>query len=249
MRITALALLISLIIPTTGDAAPVDLNSFLPEIEEAAKPNITLRADGTLTTVTPEGTKSDQITIIHRESNDLLIEVRQGMKVLLLKGGAEAFSALPGVKEATAMKPDATLGTSEFAREDLQPFVFSRYTTPRIVDQTSQAVHVALFPKESQYSLVVITFDREKKVPVKTMYYQQTLNNLVKMRRDHDHVLIGRRWLPTRVTMEHFAMRNTSTLELRWSQAPDLPPELFQPAFLQRASNFVWPAAPTPAAP
>ncbi|RDJ92937.1 hypothetical protein B4Q13_25355 [Lacticaseibacillus rhamnosus] len=66
MRITAFALLTLLVLPATGNAAPVDLNTFLPEMEDAAKPTVTLRADGKLTTVTPEGTKSDQILLIHR---------------------------------------------------------------------------------------------------------------------------------------------------------------------------------------
>jgi hypothetical protein len=242
MRITALALLSLLVVPSTGDAAPVDLNTFLPEMEEAAKPTVTLRADGKLTTVSPEGTASDQILMIHREGNDLLIELKQGTKALLLKGGAEAFVAMAGAKEASAFAPDAALAGSEFTREDLQPFAVGRYKTPRIVDQTGQSVQVAMFPLQSQYSMVVITFDREKKVLVKTMYYKDTLNNLVKMRRDSDHVLVGRRWLPTRITMEQFAMRNSSTLELHWAQAPDVVPELFQAAFLGRPSNLTWPA-------
>lgn len=244
MRITALALLTLLVVPATGDAAPVDLNTFLPEMEEAAKPNVTLRADGTMTVASPEGTKTDQILMIHREGNDLYIELKQGSKALLLKGGAESFIAMAGAKEATAFKPDAALAGSELTREDLQPFAVARYKTPRIVDQTSQIVHVALFPQQSQYSMLVITFDREKKVPVKTMYYKDTLNNLVKMRRDSEHVLVGRRWLPQRIEVENFALRNTTTLALQWSQATDVVPELFQSAFLGRPSNLTFPAAP-----
>jgi hypothetical protein len=103
MRITALALLTLLAFPHTGDAAPVDLNTFLPEMEEAAKPTVTLRADGTLTTTNPEGTTTDQILIIHREGNDLLIELKRGTKALLLNGGAEAFVALADANQAPSM--------------------------------------------------------------------------------------------------------------------------------------------------
>lgn len=247
MRITVLALLFLLVLPHTGGAAPVDLNSFLPEMEDAAKPNVTLRGDGTLTTTNPDGTHRDQILIIHREGNDLYIETKDGTKAVLLQGGSNASIAMPQAKDASPFAPDAPLAGSEFTREDLQPFAAGRYKTPRIVDQGPQQVQVALFPLQSQYSMVVITFDREKKVPVKTMYYQQTLNNLVKMRRDSDHVLVGRRWLPTHVTMEHFALRNTSTLDLQWSQVPNVAPELFQSAFLTHPSNLTWPPAPTPA--
>jgi hypothetical protein len=242
MRITALALLTLLLaFPHTGNAAPVDLNTFLPEMEEAAKPTVTLRADGTLTTTNPDGTTTDQILIIHREDNSLRIELKQGTRALLLTGGTAAFIAVKDAKEASPFAADAPLAGSEFTREDLQPFAAGRYKTPRIVDQTSQIVHVAMFPQQSQYSMLVVTFDREKQVVVKTMYYKDTLNNLVKMRRDSDHVLVGRRWLPTRITMENFALKNISTVELRWSQAPDVAPELFQSAFLGRPSNLTWP--------
>ncbi len=103
-----------------------------------------------------------------------------------------------------------------------------------------------LFPKQSQYSLVVMTFDREKKVPTKILYYQETLNNLVKMRRDGSHVFVGRRWVPTTITMQNLPLRTESRLELRWTQSPPVPPELFQPAFLARPSSLKW---PEPAAP
>lgn len=235
----------SLWLATRAGAAFVDLGVFLPEMEEAARPNVSLRADGTITTTTPEKSTSDQIILLHRESNDVYAELRQAKyKVLLLKGGTEAFRHVDGAKQPGPCAPETPLGESEITCEDLQPFRVERYHTPRIVDQSGQQVQLALFPKQSQYSLVVITFDREKKVPLKTMYYQETLNNLVKMRRDSDHVLVGRRWMPTKVTVERFALRSTTTLNLTWKQSPDVPPEIFDRAFLARPSNLKWPDAP-----
>src|SRR5262249_28327370 len=106
---------------------------------------------------------------------------------------------------------------------------------------------VTLFPgKTSQYSLVVTTFDRDKKVPIKTLYYQDTLNNLVKMQRATDYVLVGRKWMPTTFSMETFKLHTHSTFTLHWTQAPTFPPELFDPVFLSHPSNIVWPAATPP---
>src|SRR5262249_41554377 len=109
-------------------------------------------------------------------------------------------------------------------------------------DESAEQITIALFPTRSQYIMLVFTFDREKKVAVKTMYYQETLSNLVKMRRDSDYALVGQRWLPTKVTMEQFALRTQSALQLHWTQAPPIPPEMFHPAFLGRPSGVSWPA-------
>jgi hypothetical protein len=236
---------VSLWLATPVAAAFVDLSVFLPEVEQATKPNVMLRADGTITTTTPEKSTTDQIILLHRDSNDVYLELRQAKyKVLLLKGGAEALRHADGAKEAARCALETPVGGTEITCEDLQPFGVERYHTPRIVDQSGRQVQIALFPKESQYSLVVITFDREKKVPLKTMYYQETLNNLIKMRRDSDHVLVGQRWVPTRITMERFALRTTTTLDLTWMQNPNAPPEIFDGAFLSRPSNLKWPDQP-----
>lgn len=229
-------------------AASVDLTVFLPEMEEAAKPNVTLRADGKMTVVNPDKTTADQLILLRGESNDVYVELHEAQdKVLIPKDGAGAVRYVHGAQEAAPCAPEEPVFGSDFTCEDLQPFSAGRYQTSRIVDESAEQVVVALFPKHSQYSLVVITFDREKKVPLKTMYYQETFNNLVKMRRDSDHVLVGRRWLPTKVTMERFGLRSTTTLDLRWAQSPNVPPELFDRAYLSRTSNLTWPDLAAPA--
>ena len=76
------------------------------------------------------------------------------------------------------------LGGSEFTREDLQPFDAGRYGSPTIVDRSPAETTVSLDPHGSQYSLVVITFDREKQVPVKVMSYKDTSATCSRMRRE-----------------------------------------------------------------
>lgn len=105
-----------------------------------------------------------------------------------------------------------------------------------------------LFPASSPYTLEVITFDREKLVPVKTLYYRDTLNNLAKMRRDGPFVLVGRKWMPQTISMETFALHTHSTLTLQWTQSADVPPELFDPQFLPRLSAPASPITATPPA-
>ena len=64
------------------------------------------------------------------------------------------------------------------------PFDAGRYGSPTIVDRSPAETTVSLDPHGSQYSLVVITFDREKQVPVKVMSYKDTYSNLLRMRRE-----------------------------------------------------------------
>ena len=93
----------------------------------------------------------------------------------------------------------------------------------------------------------MITFDRDKKVPRKTLYDRETLNNLVKMRRDDDYVLVGRKWMPAVTSMETCKLRTHTTFSVRWSQDENVPPELFDPVFLPRPSGIIWPVtASTP---
>jgi len=226
-------------------ATPVDLDAFLRSVEQASQPPTAVRADGELTVTTPDKTTTSQLVLIQRDANDLFLELRQPpLKALITGAGASAYVLVGTAKDPKDWPQKDALADSDFNREDLEPFVLDHYQTPRIVDESPDQVTVALFPKHSQYSLLVFTFDREKKVPLKTMYYEETFSNLVKMRRDSDHVLIGRRWLPTKITMEQFALRTQSALQLSWTQDPPITPELFQPAFLARAPAITW---PTPA--
>ncbi|MGH7819824.1 MAG: hypothetical protein ACREQ9_08630, partial [Candidatus Binatia bacterium] len=52
-------------------------------------------------------------------------------------------------------------------------------------------------------------------------------DNLVKMLRNDELTLVGRKWLPGRTTMEHFQMRTKDVFEIEWSQASGVGPEPF----------------------
>lgn len=225
------------------------LEQFLRGVEAATQVAVPLRGDGQFEVVSPESTATVQATVIVRPPTDTYIELKSGIKTLLLTQGEQAYLLTKDAAKAEPFPADASLAGSDFTREDLEPFRLSRYQDWRISDETTTDMTVTLFPKSAQYSLVVITFDREKQAPLKTLYYRETLNNLVKMRRDNDYVLVGRKWMPTVVSMETFKLKTHATFSLRWSQSPSFPPELFDPVFLPRPSGIAWPGAavtPTP---
>jgi hypothetical protein len=219
------ALHLALLLSTLVTASPVrgdDLAAFLTAAGEATKPSASIRATGELVTTSPDGTTTQQIAIVQRPSGDLYFALQpSGARALLPVNGAALLSPASG-QAAAPFGLDAALGGSEFSREDLTPFGLARFGSPTVVDRNDSEITVSLDPhKPSQYSLEVITFDRDKRAPVKVMVYKETLSNLLKMRRDSGFVQVAGRWLPTTVAMENFPLRTTSTLTLRWAEAPD----------------------------
>jgi len=226
-------------------ATPAELQTFLLESEDALRPVTTLRADGELSFHSPDENRRDHVLLVRNPSGDLYIELRHaGTKALLLGAKAQAFRLAKGEKQPKPFPRSEALFDSDFTREDLEPFSFRRYGPPSIADQSEDRITLTLYPKDSQYSLLVATFDRRKKVPLKILYYRKTLSNLVKMRRASGHALVGRMWLPTVITMEDFQIRTRTELKLTWRQEHEVGPELFDPAFLIHSSGLTWPDTP-----
>ncbi len=231
-------------------AARADMDSlqqFLRSVEEAMEVTVPLRGDGTIEVNSGATTRRDEVAVVLRPPADSYWERRQdGSKWLFLDGGEHAYRFTKGAATAEDFRADAAFADTDFTREDLQPFRAARYKGARVADDAASELTVILVPSDSEYSLLVITFDRQKQVPLKTLYYRETLNNVVKMRRDGSHVQVGGRWLPATISMETFKLRTKTTVTLRWTQAATVPPELFDQTSLPRPSGVVW-ASETPA--
>jgi hypothetical protein len=94
------------------------------------------------------------------------------------------------------------------------------------------------------------TLDKSRTIPLKVQFYAKTLNNMVKLRTDSNHVLIGKKWFPGTIEVQNFPESTKATLTVRWSQAASAPPELLAPESFPGSSPVPWtsPAAaqPTP---
>jgi outer membrane lipoprotein-sorting protein len=245
MRRIGLAVVVAIAVCAATRVEAQGLRDFLQAVEAEATLAAPLRADGTIEINSGDKTKRDQIILVMRPPGDTYIELREiGTRVLLLDAGGPAAQLIEGAAHSTEIAAGAALADSDFSREDLQPFRLARFSDTRIADDSSGQLTVSLFPTASPYTLLVTTFDREKKAALKTIYYRDTLNNAVKMRRDSGYVLVGRKWLPTTITMETFRLQSHTTLTLHWTQNPTFPAELFDPAFLTHPSPLVWPAPP-----
>ena len=223
-------------------ATAEDLPTFLKAVT-ATRPSTPVRADGTLTSTSPDGTTTDQVAIVYRPNGDVYIELHKAGVRALLPAGSKDARLVPGTgkgQETFAM--DGVLDGTEFTREDLRAFTLDDYRSPTIVDRRDGEITVSVTPEPSQYALQVMTFDTDKKVALLVKNYKDTISNLVKMRRSRGFTSTAGTWLPSEIVMENFPMRTTSTLTLHWQQSEDLP-ALFDPAALGKPSTLTWPAS------
>lgn len=167
------------------------------------------------------------------------VETRDGTRALLAPGKTATVRGGRVVPAATG----ATLGGSDILLEDLAPFGPRSLTMPQVSDDGPAGMVVTgAPPPPTAYVLVVHTIDPERAVIVKTKYYRDTINNLVKMIRQDDFTSLGDRWRPGAVGVETFGPQaRTTTMRLRWREAPDTPPALFTPAGLRAPSPITWP--------
>jgi hypothetical protein len=219
-----------------------DLATFMKAADEAAAPAATARADGTIVSDTLEGKKEDQIVLLVRPNKDVYIELHQsGVRALLKGDGSGAQIAEKGAAPADFPQTEV-FASSDFTGEDLLPFRASHYNSATIVYRDANQLAVQLNPLKSQYSLTLITFDPSKKAPIKALFYKDTLNNLLKMRLDGDHQQLGDRWFPGKVSMETFALKTKTTLNLKWSAAGADAEKAFEAGALAKPSAIAWPA-------
>jgi hypothetical protein len=227
-----------------ANADMATLQKFLHSVEEASQVAAPVRGDGDFDVVGASATRHARVAMVVRPPADTYLELRpDGLKALLFGSGQPAQWLQNGGSQPAVFPQYATLAGSDFTAEDLEPFRAVNYKEARITDDAGGELTVSLFPATSQYSLVVMTFDREKKVAVKALYYRDTLSNLVKMRVDDGFVQVGHTWLPTSISMETFKLRTRSTFTLRWSANPTIPADLFDPAALPKAAPLIQAAA------
>jgi hypothetical protein len=234
----------AIMVGAPAQATTETMLALLQQAEASARPRVPLRADGDLVVTVPGSPPArHQAILIQRENGDLYIELRDpSVKAVILDRGARSYVLPANTSKPRPFALDEQLLGSDFTCEDLQPFLESRYLSPQVVDSTPHQVTVSLVPRKSQYSLLVMTFEAEKKINTKTLYYTQTLNNLVKIRRVEDEVPVGGCWRPRRTSMEHLQLHTRSVLDLTWKETRAVPLNLFHPDSLAQPTGIEWPA-------
>jgi hypothetical protein len=93
------------------------------------------------------------------------------------------------------------------------------------------------------YVLFVIAFDKATLVPLVAKYYKDAMSNLVRVRKDSDHVMVGSRPRPRKMEITDYTENRTTTFDLQWRVLEETPRELVDPATFAEAA-IDWPAVP-----
>jgi hypothetical protein len=213
-------------------------------------PQTTMRADITIALETDKGTRTTQAIAFFAPGPDArwYFQLKDpSVAALVLGTDRKVMVRSDGSVRTVAIgEPIADTGMSY---EDLSRFIVSDFKLWQITDESSDVVLCGGHPQvESAYVYRAYTIDKTKAIPLKVQFYAKTLNNLVKLRTDSNHALVGKKWFPGTIELQNFPERSTATLTIRWSQAATVPPELLTPASFPASSPVPWttPEAPKP---
>ncbi len=227
-------------------ASVSDLAAFLERAERMAEFPGAVRAD---ITIKRDGEVVDTAVLIidPKSKREFLALRKAGWRALVpLAWGRGKAIAKQGAP-ARILGVDDPLPGSDLRPMEFFPFWRTDYSTAFISDSNRLEKTITLYaPANTPYVLFVITFDKEKLVPLVTKYYRENMNNLVRLRRDSNFVMVGSRPRPQRIDITNFADHTETELELRWSVLDQVPSGLMDEARFDKIA-LEWPAEPVAA--
>lgn len=220
-----------------------DLAAFLERTEKMAAYPHPVRADIRLV----HGDFADDAVVIIDPSakRQFLALKSSGWRALMPLdwSAGKAADTTTGTKVAT-FGSDQPLPRTDLRAMDFFPFWEGDYDKAFISDTNRLEKTVTLYARPGlPYVLFVITFDKEKLVPLAMKFYKDTVNNLVRLRRDTDIVMVGARPRPRHIEIQDFAENSTTTLDLTWRTLDSVPAGLTDDAAFQKA-DIDWPTEP-----
>lgn len=232
-RVVVLVALVTGTFARTADAA--DLSELLAGLATAARFDVPARAD---VKIACEGCPTPAARAVFVGRGDALyVEVKDGARALLRPTGS--LVAEGGAPGPLAMK---ALAGTDVLLEDLIPFTADLLKVPQISDDGPVGTVVTGAPsRSSAYALLVITIAPDPPAIVKTQYYEQSIGNLTKLRRDGAFVAVGAKRRPGEIAVEHLKKGSKTRLSLAWKEMPDAPAALFEPDGLTKPSGLTWP--------
>lgn len=234
----------SLVLPEPTEA--VDLRAFLAEVEEAGRFPTSARAELRVH-VKERGDERHYDGVVAYSGHDLYLELRQPASRVVIHTGKDSIERVHQISGNDPELPVSgtaydVVGATTLIVDDFRSFRAGVFKTPQITSETKRTLLVSGAPADaSPYVLLVYLLDREKHVPTRVQYYERTLSNLVRMRRDTESVRVSDQWLPGRTEIEDYRTGTVTTIERRWTVGTELPPDLFDPTTLPARSLLVSP--------
>ena len=215
-------------------AGAVSIDDVLGRVESRARFARPMRAD--LRVVCEPACRTARVILLGR-GDAVYVEVEGGLRALvrpkevLVAEGGRVAPAEPGTR----------LGDTGILLADLAVFDRSALRTPQISDvQPNEVVVTAQPAGPSAYVLFAHTIEPTLDRIVKTLYYQGSINNLGKMRRDSTFTRVGDVPYPGEIRVEEMRNATTTTVKLAWREAADAPAALFEAAGLEKPSGLAF---------
>lgn len=204
-------------------ATRADLTAFLQRAGKMATHSSAVRAD--IAVSMPDGTTDSAVLIVSPEHNRSFVAFRSaGWRALMPLGWGQGRVVKSARAKPESYGVDEPLAGSDLRAIEFFPFWEGDYATAFISDSTRNEKTITLYASdEIPYILFVITFDKTTLVPLATKYFRDQMSNLVRLRSDSDHVMVGSRPRPRKIVITDYSENHTTTLELSWktlSQPP-----------------------------
>ncbi len=231
------------------DATDADsLRLLLLSLQDMNTPQTLLRADVAIDVESPQGKRTTTAIALFAPGKDARWYWQQRDPALraLVVGADRKVIEQQGSTTAT-VPIGAPLDTLGIAYEDLSRFILDDFKTWQITDEAADHILVGMHSAvDSGYVYRAYYIDKEKTVPLRTQLYAKTLNNLVKVRLDADHILIGNKWMPTTIDIQNYPDNTTAHLKIKWTPNTTAPPELLVASSFPGTSPLPWDTAPKP---
>ncbi len=226
-------------------AAP-SVESFLELVAHEASVETPMRADIVLETSIFGRTSRDQAIRCYRPGPRVqtYTELRDdGSKMLELGADAADRYYDPAIGNVPfEFTHDQNFAGTDFTKEDLEQFFVADFDATLLRRDTT-TLTVELRPKKStSYERRVETFDAEKRVPTRVVFFRAGREEPIKTLDIEDYARIGGRWRPAVLRMRDHEANSASVLRMTWTVVENMPGRLFNPASMQSPSGLTWPA-------
>jgi hypothetical protein len=226
-----------------AEASGSDLAAFLERAERMAAFTRPVRAD---IRVVRDGAPVEHAVMIADPAagRQFFALKSSGWRALMpLEWGNGKVVKKDGARPA-AVSVDEPLPATDLRAMEFFPFWKTDYMTAFISDANRLEKTVTLYGREpAPYVLFVITFDKEKLVPLTLKYYRENMNNLVRLRRDSEFTMVGSRPRPRRIEIRDYTENSNTTLEIDWRVLDQVPAGLTTDDGFHKVA-LEWPAEP-----
>ena len=234
---------ILLVSASAARANRADLAAFLERTERMSEFTSAARADIVLRT--PDGKADQAVLIVDPTGKRQLLALRSsGWRALMPLDWQSGT-----VAKGSGAKPEPFTADEPLAGTDLRAMEFfafwkGDYATAFVSDNNRTEKVITLYAsKQIPYILFVIAFDKATLVPLVSKYYRDAMSNLVRVRKDSDHVMVGSRPRPRKVEITDYTENRTTRFDLQWRNLTEVPRELMDPGTFSGAT-IDWPEPP-----